>query len=194
MTAHHRIRTAFLATSITALATLGACSKSAETDATPPLSSPMTLGTQVDDTVITSSVKSVLVADDLVKSLDLQVETRKGVVQLSGFVDSQAQIDQAVALTRAVAGVTDIENGITLKGPSSTVGTAIDDTAVTGRVKSALLDDPGIKSFDISVLTHQGEVQLTGFVNSQAQIDQASQLASAAEGARSVKNELMIKQ
>lgn len=45
MTAHHRIRTAFLATSITALATLGACSKSAETDATPPLSSPMTLGT-----------------------------------------------------------------------------------------------------------------------------------------------------
>ena len=49
------------------------------------------------------------VADDLVKSLDLQVETRKGVVQLSGFVDSQAQIDQAVALTRAVAGVTDSE-------------------------------------------------------------------------------------
>ena len=194
MTAHHRIRTAFLATSITALATLGACSKSAATDATPPLSSPMTLGTQVDDTVITSSVKSVLAADDLVKSLDLQVETRKGVVQLSGFVDSQAQIDQAVALTRAVAGVTDIENGITLKGPSSTVGTAIDDTAITGRVKTALLADPGIKSFDISVLTHQGEVQLTGFVNSQAQIDQASQLASAAEGARSVKNELMIKQ
>lgn len=194
MTAHHRIRTAFLATSITALTAFGGCSKSAETEATPPLSSPMTLGTQVDDAVITSSVKSVLVADDLVKSLDLQVETRKGVVQLSGFVDSQAQIDQAVALTRAVAGVTEIENGITLKGPPSTVGTTIDDTTVTGRVKSALLADPGIKSFDISVLTHQGEVQLTGFVNSQAQIDQASKLAAAAEGASSVKNELMIKQ
>lgn len=193
MSIHHPIRTAFLATSITALAALGACSKSAESEATPPLSSPMTLGTQVDDAVITSSVKSVLVADDLVKSLDLQVETRKGVVQLSGFVDSQAQIDQALALTRAVAGVNEVENGITLKGPSSTVGTAIDDTAITGRVKTALLADPGIKSFDISVLTHKGEVQLTGFVNSQAQIDQASKLAAAAEGASSVKNELMIK-
>jgi hyperosmotically inducible protein len=194
MRIHHPIRTAFLATSITALAALGACSKSAETEVTPPLSSPMTLGTQVDDAVITSSVKSVLVADDLVKSLDLQVETRKGVVQLSGFVDSQAQIDQALALTRAVAGVNEVENGITLKGPSSTVGTAIDDTTVTGRVKTALLADPGIRSFDISVLTHKGEVQLTGFVNSQAQIDQASKLAAAAEGASSVKNELLIKQ
>lgn len=194
MTAHHRIRTAFLATSITALAALGGCSKSAETEATPSLSSPMTLGTQVDDAVITSSVKSVLVADDLVKSLDLQVETRKGVVQLSGYVDSPAQIDQAISLTRAVAGVTGVENGITLKGPPSTVGTAIDDTTVTGRVKAALLSDPGIKSFDISVLTHQGEVQLTGFVNSQAQIEQAGKLAAAAEGASSVKNELMIKQ
>jgi hyperosmotically inducible protein len=194
MSIQHPIRTAFLATSITALAALGACSKSTETEATQPLSSPMTLGTQVDDAVITSNVKSVLVADDLVKSLDLQVETRKGVVQLSGFVDSQAQIDQALALTRAVAGVNEVENGITLKGPSSTVGTAIDDTTVTGRVKTALLADPGIKSFDISVLTHKGEVQLTGFVNSQAQIDQASKLAAAAEGASSVKNELMIKQ
>ncbi len=194
MTAHHRIRTAFLATSITALAALGGCSKSAETEATPSLSSPMTLGTQVDDAVITSSVKSVLVADDLVKSLDLQVETRKGVVQLSGYVDSLAQIDQAVSLTRAVAGVAGVENAITLKGPPSTVGTAIDDTTVTGRVKAALLSDPGIKSFDISVLTHQGEVQLTGFVNSQAQIEQAGKLAAAAEGASSVKNELMIKQ
>ncbi|NIC40845.1 BON domain-containing protein [Aquabacterium sp. A08] len=194
MTAHHRIRTAFLATSITALAALGGCSKSAETEATPSLSSPMTLGTQVDDAVITSSVKSVLVADDLVKSLDLQVETRKGVVQLSGYVDSLAQIDQAVSLTRAVAGVAGVENAITLKGSPSTVGTAIDDTTVTGRVKAALLSDPGIKSFDISVLTHQGEVQLTGFVNSQAQIEQAGKLAAAAEGASSVKNELMIKQ
>lgn len=194
MTPQHRIRIAFLATSITALAALGACSKSVEPEVVAAPAPPMTLGTQVDDAVITSSVKSVLVADDLVKSLDLQVETRKGVVQLSGFVDSQAQIDQAVALTRAVAGVTDVENGVTLKGSPSSVGTKIDDTAVTGRVKTALLADPAIKSFDISVLTFKGEVQLTGFVNNQEQIEQAGKLARAAEGATGVKNELMVKQ
>jgi hyperosmotically inducible periplasmic protein len=193
MTLRHPLRIAFLATSITALAALGACSKTAEPEVVTTPAPPMTLGTQVDDSVITSSVKSVLMADDLVKSFELQVETRKGVVQLSGFVDSQAQIDQAVALTRAVAGVTDVENGVTLKGGPSTVGTKIDDATVTGRVKTALLADPDIKSFDISVLTFKGEVQLTGFVNSQGQIDQAGKLASAAEGASGLKNELMVK-
>ena len=74
------------------------------------------------------------------------------------------------------------------------MGTKIDDASVTGRVKTALLADPDIKSFDISVVTFKGEVQLTGFVNNQGQIDQAKKIASAAEGATSVKNELMVKQ
>lgn len=186
--------TFLLAGSLIGLAalTLVACNKPPEMVQEPAPS--ITLGTQVDDAVITSGVKSALLADDLVKSFDLQVETRKGTVQLSGFVDSQAQIDQALAITRSVAGVTEVENAVTLKGTPSTVGTKIDDATVTGRVKTALLADPDIKSFDISVVTFKGEVQLTGFVNSQAQIDLASQLASAAEGATSVKNELMVKQ
>jgi hyperosmotically inducible protein len=69
----------------------------------------------------------------------------------------------------------------------------MDDTAVTGRVKTALLADPDIKSLDISVLTSQGTVQLTGFVKNQAQIDKAAAIAGAAEGAKTVKNELMVK-
>ena len=184
-----------LGTALTAIAAtlLMGCNKAPEA-APVTLVPPITMGTQVDDSVITSGVKSALLGDVLVKSFDLQVETRKGTVQLSGFVDSQAQIDQALALTRGVAGVTEVENGVTLKGTPSTVGTKIDDANVTGRVKTALLADPDIKSFDISVVTFKGEVQLTGFVNNQAQIDQAKKIASAAEGASSVKNELMVKQ
>jgi len=187
------LRSACLASGVAALLALGACNKPPETGPATTLSSPITLGTQVDDTVITSSVKSALLADDLVKGMDLQVETRKGVVQLSGFVDSQAQIDQAMALTRAVAGVTDIKNGVSLKGSPGTLGAQIDDASVTGRVKTALLADPDIKSFDISVRTNKGEVQLSGFVNNQAQIDMATRLASGVDGATSVKNELSIK-
>lgn len=193
MTFHRTTRAGLFAAAFATLAALGACDMAADTQGAAPASTDMTLGTRVDDTVITSSVKSALFADHLVKGFDLQVETRKGVVQLSGYVDSQAQIDRALVLAHAVAGVTGIENGMTLRGPTSTVGTAIDDTTVTGRVKTALLADPGIRSFDISVLTHQGEVQLTGFVNTQAQIELAQQIAAAAEGASSVKNELMIK-
>jgi len=81
-----------------------------------------------------------------------------------------------------------------LKGSPSTVGTKIDDATVTGRVKTALLADAAIKSFDISVVTYKGEVQLTGFVNNQSQIDAAVQIAGATQGATSVKNELMVKQ
>lgn len=183
-----------LASSLIGLAalTLAACNKPPVMVQEPAPS--ITLGTQVDDAVITSGVKSALLGDEAIKSFDLQVETRKGTVQLSGFVDSQAQIDQAIAVTRSVAGVTEVENGVTLKGTPSTVGTKIDDASVTGRVKTALLADPDIKSFDISVVTFKGEVQLTGFVNNQGQIDQASKLAGVAEGASSVKNELKVKQ
>lgn len=77
--------------------------------------------------------------------------------------------------------------------PSGTAGTQIDDASVTGRVKAALLADPGSKSLDINVATKKGEVQLTGFVANQGQIDQATQIARATEGATSVKNEWMIK-
>jgi hyperosmotically inducible protein len=184
-----------MGTALTVIATtlLIACNKAPES-ASVTVGPTNTMSTVVDDSLITSKVKSALLADPDIKSFDLQVETRKGTVQLSGFVDSQVQIDQALAVTRSVAGVTQVENGVTLKGTPSTVGTKIDDANVTGRVKTALLADPDIKSFDIGVLTHKGEVQLTGFVNNQGQIDQAIQIARATEGASSVKNELTIKQ
>lgn len=188
--------TALLATGLTALALLGACSKAPEPAAVlvPQANNTTTLGSQVDDAVVTSSVKKALLADPTINSFDLQVETRDGTVQLSGFVDDQAQIAKALAITHAVAGVKMVENGVTLKGSSSTVGTKIDDATVTGRVKTALLADAAIRSFDISVVTFKGEVQLTGFVNNQTQIALAAQIAGATEGASSVKNELMVKQ
>lgn len=183
-----------LGTALTAIATtlLIGCNRAPESAPVTQVV-PTTVGTQVDDTVITSRVKSALLADPAIKSFDLQVETRKGTVQLSGFVDSQAQIDQALAVTRSVAGVTEVENGVSLKGAPGTMGSKFDDATVTGRVKTALLADPDIKSFDISVRTSEGEVQLTGFVDNQGQIDQATQIARATEGASSVKNELSVK-
>jgi len=78
--------------------------------------------------------------------------------------------------------------------PSTTLGTQVDDAVITASVKSALLADPDIKSFDISVVTFKGEVQLTGFVSNQGQIDRAIEIARATEGASSIKNELRIKQ
>ena len=162
-------------------------------DETPAASAKTTVGTEIDDTVVTTKVKSALLADADIKSFDLKVETRKGAVQLSGFVDSQAQIDRAIAATQAVEGVKSVENGITLKDGKATVGNTVDDGIITAKVKSALLADPNVKSFDIAVVTRKGDVQLSGFVDNQAQIDQAIELTRKVEGVANVGNEMSIK-
>lgn len=151
------------------------------------------VGTAIDDTVVTTSVKSALLADADTKSFDVKVETRKGVVMLSGFVDNQMQVDRANTVAKGVAGVTGVENSMTVKGGTTTVGTKVDDSIVTGKVKAALIGDEAIKSMDIAVVTKSGEVQLSGFVNSQTQIDRAMLLAKAVEGVTAVNNEMKIK-
>ncbi len=72
-------------------------------------------GQYVDDTTITAKVKSALLGDGAVKSFEIKVETFKGIVQLSGFVDTE---DQRAAATRdamAAGGVKDVKDDLTLK-------------------------------------------------------------------------------
>ena len=72
-------------------------------------------GEYVDDSVITTKVKSLLAADDFLKSFQIGVETFKGVVQLSGFVNTQKAVDKAIEITRSVKGVTSIKNDLVVK-------------------------------------------------------------------------------
>ena len=153
-----------------------------------------TVGTEIDDSITTTKVKSKLLADSDIKGFDFKVETHKGDVQLSGFVDNQAQIDRAIKITLSVEGVKNVDNKVSLKNNSvTTMGVKVDDSIVTSKVKSSLLADPDIKSFDIAVLTHNGEVQLNGFVDNQTQIDRAVDVARRTEGVHNVINELRVK-
>jgi hyperosmotically inducible protein len=152
-----------------------------------------TVGTDADDSAITTKVKSAFMGDADVKGTDIKVETRKGEVQLSGFVDSQAQMDRAVALAKGVEGVKSVDNKMNLKTGSGTVGEKIDDAVITTKVKAALLGDSQVNSGDIGVVTQNGEVQLSGFVNNQSQIDRATEVAKAVEGVKKVINEMSVK-
>lgn len=73
-------------------------------------------GGYIDDSAITAKVKSGLLGEPGMNSNDIQVETFKGVVQLSGFVSSAAQINTAVAVTRKVQGVKDVRSNMVVKG------------------------------------------------------------------------------
>lgn len=72
-------------------------------------------GQYVDDTVITTKVKAKMLEEPGLKSAEINVETFKGVVQLSGFVSSQANVDKAVALARTVHGVSSVKNDMRVK-------------------------------------------------------------------------------
>jgi osmotically-inducible protein OsmY len=72
-------------------------------------------GEYVDDSVITTKVKSLLAEDDFLKSFKISVETFKGVVQLSGFVNSQQAVDKAGQITRSVKGVSSVKNNLIVK-------------------------------------------------------------------------------
>jgi hyperosmotically inducible protein len=72
-------------------------------------------GEYVDDTVVTSKVKTAIFNEPTLKSAEINVETFKGVVQLSGFVSSQAAENKAVEVARSVAGVKSVKNDMRLK-------------------------------------------------------------------------------
>jgi len=72
-------------------------------------------GEYVDDTVITTKVKTAILKEPTLKSAEINVETFKGVVQLSGFVSSQVAQNTAVDVTRNVAGVKSVKNDMRLK-------------------------------------------------------------------------------
>ena len=72
-------------------------------------------GEYIDDSVITAKVKAALIGDPTTKATEVNVETFKGVVQLSGFVSSQAAANRAVELARGVGGVKGVTNDMRLK-------------------------------------------------------------------------------
>lgn len=72
-------------------------------------------GEYVDDTIITSKVKAMVLNDPSLKSAEINVEAFKGRVQLSGFVNSRGDIDKAVSIARSVKGVSSVANDMRLK-------------------------------------------------------------------------------
>lgn len=72
-------------------------------------------GEYIDDSVITTKVKAALIKDASTPGGAIKVETFKGVVQLSGFVDTEFQKTRAAELTSRIEGVQNIENNITVK-------------------------------------------------------------------------------
>lgn len=98
------MQTLFL--SVLFLTVLPSCSQNTKREST---------GEALDSSVLTTKIKATFVGDSRLKALDINVKTYKGVVLLSGFVDTQAEADRAVQLARTVKGVKEVRNSLIVK-------------------------------------------------------------------------------
>jgi osmotically-inducible protein OsmY len=104
MKSYHIFIRSFVA--VLLIAALVACASTPKQEST---------GEFVDDSTITTKVKADLLADNILKGFEVSVETYKGIVELSGFVDTQATKDRAGSIARKVAGVKQVKNNIIVK-------------------------------------------------------------------------------
>lgn len=152
------------------------------------------VGNFMDDSGITAKVKAALVDDKNIKSTDISVKTESKVVTLSGFVESQAQAEQAVATAKKVEGVTSVSDKLHVRdAKQQSVKGYAGDAATTSEIKAKLLADSIVPSRHVKVETTDGVVQLSGEVKSSAQSEKAESIAKSVEGVKSVKNDLKVK-
>lgn len=152
------------------------------------------MGQFADDSGITAKVKKAFMDDKMLSAMDISVKTDKGVVALSGFVDSAEKKAHAVSVAKQVEGVKSVQDQLNLKdAKEGTVKGYMGDAATTAEVKAKLLGTKDMPSTSISVETVDGVVQLTGSVDTAAQIREAESVAKQIDGVKSVKNDLKVK-
>ena len=100
------LKTMTVAFVLTSAFAIGACAGTRNSEST---------GAYVDDTAITSKVKTAILQDPALKVMQINVTTYNNVVQLSGFVDSPQMIGRAGTVARQVAGVTSVQNDLIVK-------------------------------------------------------------------------------
>jgi len=150
-------------------------------------------GDQIDDSALTAKVKTALVADPITGAHDIDVEVERGVVQLNGFVDSQTEKSQATTVATGIGGVKEVRNNLAVNTGDESVGELIDDSALTAKVKLALIRSPDTKAYQINVETKEGVVQLSGFVDSHEAKAAATIVALTVSGVKDVRNDISVK-
>ena len=160
--------------------------------AAPAFAQKKSAGELVDDGTIAASIKAGLLDHKSTSSMQINVESYKGTVQLSGFVETQAEKDAAGKVATNTEGVRKVINSLAL-APQTSLGTKLDDSLITGKVKAALMDAADVKSMQINVETKNGVTQLAGFVTSEAMKERAGQVAARVSGVKQVDNVLLVK-
>jgi hyperosmotically inducible protein len=146
--------------------------------------------TRQADSAITSVIEESLQANEKVKARQVEVQTREGVVFLTGVVDTEEARREAGRIAWRTQDVDGVVNDLTVG--ERTVGSWIDDVMISSKVKSKLIANTEIKAGDIDVSSSQGVVTLIGRVSSNTIKSDAERIARGTAGVKDVANELSV--
>ena len=161
------------------------------------------------DPGITTSVKTQLAADELVKAREINVDTKDRVVTLTGVVEEPTRKPRRSKSPARPSGVVDVVDNIAVatRGEPGTAATsgragdvpatpetaAVTDAGITGMVKANLLADPDVGGLKIDVDTRDQVVTLTGTVKSDAEKARAIELATKVDSVMRVEDRLTVR-
>jgi hyperosmotically inducible protein len=146
----------------------------------------------VSDSWITSKTKIALFADERVKTTQVSVDTKNGVVHLRGKVDSGEAKAAAAEIATGIEGAKSVKNDLQVVSPTVRKAVDANDKDIAKAVESRMSKDANLKKLDVR--TDGGVVTLTGEVPSIMVAAKASEQARMVPGVKSVKNELTVRQ
>ena len=147
------------------------------------------LGAVITDTTITAKVKAKLMGEEGLGKSDINVTTTNGVVTLEGVAVSDKAKALAETQTTSIDGVKSVDNNLSTPGGSKAVAKTkrvVSDSWITTKVKSELLAESPAKGFEVSVVTKDGVVILSGTLASQDAVSKVKNIAANIEGVKSV--------
>lgn len=149
------------------------------------------------DPGITTKVKAQLVANDLVKARNIDVDTKGRVVTLTGTVQSELEEAKALEIARGTEGVVDVVDNLAVRPMTDqaapTTGRIDLDPGITVEIKTKLLADPEVSGLKIDVDTNDRVVTLTGIVDSEAEKARALDIARRVENVARVEDKLTVR-
>ena len=141
---------------------------------------------KIEDKIVTQVVEAKLVLDKIISGHQIDVETKVGIVTLSGAVNSLLDKDRAVELAQMVKGVRSVIDRINVNPEKRS------DDEISNDVTESLFADPAADSYEITIEVNEGEVTLTGTVNSWAEKDLSRDIVRDVPGVKKIVDKLEV--
>ena len=148
------------------------------------------LGTMVDDSVISATVKIKMISDNSVKARQIDVDVLNGVVYLIGLVGSSSQKKMATDIAKGIKGVRRVENQLVIG--KTNVNQISNDIILTSKIRIQLLKDMDIRSTNIDVDTYNNIITLTGIVKSKKEKKKTLVIVQKVGGDRKIVDNLAV--